>query len=358
MKTHKHYLSYCIELAANRLGFCAPNPAVGCVIVKNNKIIAEGFHEGCGHPHAEVDALNKLNENLQDAILYVSLEPCCHYGRTPPCTERIKQSGIKKVFFGLKDPNPIVAGKGQAALIESGIDCKQIKLSKINKFYRGYVKWTQSKIPWVTAKIALSADYKIAFSDKKTAKISGKACDELTHRNRQYADAILTSIETIIHDNPQLNARIHNITTPKKIYVLDSRCRLPLRATLFQTAQSITVFHANNVSESKISNLQKKNVRCISIEKKHDGLNLKTCLEKIGEDGIQHLWIEAGAHCFHSFEKENLLDEIILYISNKKLGDEAFAFNMDIESLIRAAKTAEKIILDDDQVYILSEKNN
>lgn len=334
MQNHKRYLLRCLQLAFIRAGFCAPNPAVGCVIVKNNKMIAEGFHFGAGFAHAEINALDKLSlEESRGATLYVSLEPCCHYGRTPPCVNRIIEAGIKKVFFALKDPNKIVSGKGQKKLIRAGIACELMDLRETHEFYRAYIYWHKTKLPYVTFKLAMSRDYKIAHADKSPAKITGKTCEKLTHQLRLQSDAILTSIETIIHDNPKMNVRLNKKIIAKNIYILDSKARLPLDAEIFKTAKSITLFYSANAKLAAIKKLEKNNVRCILIPRNHFGLHLKKCLESIGADGVHQLWIEAGAQCFHSFLKQDLLNEIILYVSKKKLGKNALASNILIEQL-------------------------
>ena len=352
---HQTFLLRCIELAATRLGFCAPNPAVGCVIVKDDKIIAEGFHWGCGYHHAEVDALNKLqNDEARGATLYVSLEPCCHYGRTPPCTERIKIAGIKNVFFGFKDPNPIVAGKGQAALIEAGITCELIALPEINHFYEAYAYWTQTKLPFVTAKLAMSADHKIALENRKPAKITGKECNQLTHQYRLESDAILTTIETIIHDDPQLNARLNTIEISKAIYILDTHCRLPLTSKIFQTAKSITVFHSENADTKLMAALEKKSVRCIAIAENNVGLNLNHVLEKMGLDGVQQLWIEAGERCFNAFLKQDLLHRAVIYVSPNVLGETAISANIDLDDLKKRSITLRKSTLGGDTAYFFA----
>lgn len=358
MKNECKFLLRCVELASTRLGFCAPNPAVGCVIVKNNKIISEGFHFGCGHPHAEVDALNKLNDDVQDATLYVSLEPCCHYGRTPPCTERIKKSGVKKVIFGLKDPNLIVAGKGQAELISAGIECESLALPEINNFYRSYSYWTKTKMPFVTAKLAMSADHKIALANKMPVKISGKECDQLTHQYRKRVDAILTTAETICYDDPQLNARLNDSEIPKNIYILDTHCRLPLNSKIFHAAKSITVFHSKNVDLPSITRLENKGVSCISVTEDNLGLDLKKCIEKIGADGVHHLWVEAGSKSFNAFLKNSLLNQIILYVSSKRLGDDALPANTDIDTLLKNSNNFSKSTLGNDEVYVIDQNKN
>lgn len=347
------FLLRCITLASKRLGFCAPNPAVGCVVVKDNRIIAEGFHFGCGYAHAEVDALNKLhNDEARGATLYVSLEPCCHYGRTPPCTERIKQAGIKRVFFGLKDPNPIVAGKGQATLIDAGIACELIELPEIKHFYQAYAYWTQTKMPFVTAKLAMSADHKIALTNKKPVKITGNACDQLTHRYRLESDAILTTIETIIHDNPKLNVRLDNTEIPKRIYILDTQCRLPLASTIFKTAQSITVFHSKNADVNAIGALEKNQARCVSVDENKMGLNLNAVLQKIGSDGVQQLWIEAGEKCFNAFLNQDLLHRAIIYVAPHTLGEGELPAQIDFNALQKRSKNSQINTLGDDTVHL------
>ncbi|MCX7124722.1 MAG: bifunctional diaminohydroxyphosphoribosylaminopyrimidine deaminase/5-amino-6-(5-phosphoribosylamino)uracil reductase RibD [Gammaproteobacteria bacterium] len=353
MLNHRKFLLRCIELASIRSGFCAPNPAVGCVLVKNNEIISEGYHFGCGYAHAEVDALNKLNDESSDATLYVSLEPCCHYGRTPPCTERIKKAGIKNVFFGLKDPNSIVAGKGQAQLIQSGIPCELVELPEINEFYRAYSYWTNTKMPFVTAKLAMSKDHKIALENKKPVRISGEECSQLTHQYRQESDAILTTVETVINDDPKLNVRLNDSEISKNIYILDSQCRLPLNAKIFYTAKKITVLHSENATTSQIVALEKKGAQCILIPNNNFGLDLRKCLEKIGLDGLYHLWVEIGAKCFNSFLEQRLLNQIIFYISPNKLGEKATPANIDLNNLLKTAVSVRESTFGEDSVYFV-----
>ncbi|OGT40971.1 MAG: riboflavin biosynthesis protein RibD [Gammaproteobacteria bacterium RIFCSPHIGHO2_12_FULL_40_19] len=356
---HADFLLRCVSLATTRLGFCAPNPSVGCVVVKNNQIIAEGFHFGCGHVHAEVDALNKLhNDEARGATVYVSLEPCCHYGRTPPCTERIKIAGIKNVFFGFKDPNPIVAGKGRAALIEAGIACEFIELPEINHFYAAYAYWTHTKMPFVTAKLAMSSDHKIALENKKPARITGEACGLLTHQYRKESDALLTTIETVIHDDPKLNVRLDNVEIQKPLYILDTHCRLPLASNIFQTAQSLIVFHSKKADANTISALEKNKVRCVAIEENKFGLNLNDVLQKIGLDGVQQLWIEAGAKCFNAFLNQQLLHRAIMYISPTALGESALPGNVDFDALKKHAKNQQKSTVGNDTVYFFDLKQH
>lgn len=335
MLQHKKYLLKTLELAEKRLGFCAPNPAVGAVVVKEDDILGEGFHWGCGHPHAEVEAIRAAGDAAKGATLYVSLEPCCHFGRTPPCTDLIKTAGIKAVFYAFQDPNPIVSGRCAGLLNEAGIVCAQVTLVEIDAFYLPYAYWTKNKKPYVIAKLALSADHKIAGENNEAIKISGKECDALTHHYRLHSDAILTTINTILYDNPQLNARIDNTTYTKPIYILDSQARLPLHATIFNTAQSITLFCAKKSAQTET--LEKRGVRCIVVPQNSDGLDLNAVLNTIGEDGVHRLWVEAGAQCFQSFLKQQLLNRAILYISKNKLGSDAVGIAFDVTDLSKNA---------------------
>lgn len=348
---HADYLLRCIALASNRIGFCAPNPAVGCVVVKDNTILAEGFHFGCGHPHAEVDALEKIGDAAIGSTVYVSLEPCCHYGRTPPCTDRLIQSGVERVYFGLLDPNPIVAGKGREKLIAAGILCEKITVEAIQAFYLPYVQWTQTRLPYAILKLAVSSDYKIALADGKPAEITGVECSELTHRYRNDSDAILTSVNTVINDNPKMNVRRNGHLIAKNIYVIDRNAALPLESIIFETAKSITLFYAEDLKSNSIAQLQHKNVRCIPISETKAGLDLKAIIKKIGEDGVHQVWIEVGDRLADAFLKSNVLNEMILYVSPKKLGENAMPSSVRIESLKSSFHHLETKKCGDDRVY-------
>jgi len=323
-----HYLLLALAQAESRRGFCAPNPAVGAIVVKDGEVIASGKHWASGCPHAEVDALDNVGNAAVGATLFVTLEPCCHHGKTPPCTELIMRRGLKRVVFALMDPNPKVSGKGMQALQEAGIDCQQIDVPEITVFYRSYVYWTQEHRPWVTMKLAISADNKISGSDGKPLQITGEACREFTHCWRQRSDALLTTVQTIINDDPQMNVRLSGENIAKPIFLLDSRLRLPLHARIFKTAKSITVYHRRDCDALQINRLQEKGVRCVAVDFKSSSpsgaqLNLKNILDDIGQEGVHDLWVEAGAQCFQSFYQANLAQRIFIYRSKKIVGEQA-----------------------------------
>lgn len=326
---HKEYLLQALQLADLRRGFCAPNPAVGAVVVKENRILSTGFHDACGKPHAEVDALNKLSQSeSQDATIYISLEPCCHWGKTPPCTTLLIERGIKQVIYGFKDNNPEVAGKSEPILTAAGITCSYFPLPEIAEFYASYQHWRHTLLPWVTAKIAMSLDAKIAGPNGERIAISGDHSQKIVHQWRKRSDALLTTAKTIINDDPQLNARIDEKIYPKPIYILDTNLRTPLIAKIFNTANQITIFHRIDAPAEKIQYFVEKGVTCYGVNYDTEGLALKEVMKIIGDHGVHDLGIEAGGKCFTAFIRQKLVQSAIIFIAAKTLGNNATpAFN-------------------------------
>lgn len=319
---HQDYLLKALHLAALGKGQCAPNPAVGAVVVKNQEVIGQGYHQAAGTPHAEIHALNEAGENARGASLYVTLEPCCHHGRTPPCTEAILKAGIREVIFGFLDPNPKVAGQGQTWLNAHGIPCLLIPDPEIQRFYQSYTHWTTHHMPWLTAKLALSLDGKIAGPEGQPIAISRPALEVFTHQCRRRADAILTSVRTIIHDDPRLNVRLDDETLAKPLYILDRQLRLPAHAKIFSTAAKITVFHEATGDLDAITRLEDLGARCISLPCQNNHLDLAAARFYLGRDGMHDVWIEAGGQVFSHLLTHSLLDEAFLYIGLKALGQE------------------------------------
>lgn len=330
-KTDASLLTQALTLAEIRRGFCAPNPSVGALIVRDNQILSTGYHYAHGCAHAEIDALKKLNNRALDATLYVSLEPCCHYGKTPPCTDAIIASGIKRVVYGLRDPNLKVSGKGEAALKAADIDCQYLPLPQILDFYQSYSHWQQTQTPFITGKIALTLDGKIAQKNGQPLPITGAELREFTHLNRKKNDAILTTSKTIIQDNPQMNVRLSNETIAKPLYILDRLLNIPLTAHIFETAKFLTLFHSKEATLERISLFQNRGVRTFQVNSNAQGLDLHQISTIIGADGIHDLWLESGGTCFSAFAKEQLLKKIYFYIAPKIQGEGVSAFNFQIE---------------------------
>lgn len=317
------FLYQALKLAQSRRGFCAPNPSVGSIVVKNGQVIATGCHWKAGSAHAEQAALAKLGEKARGASLYVTLEPCCHWGKTPPCTDIIIKSGIKNVFIGMIDPNPIVCGKAIARLEREGIACQLIQLAEIKDFYQSYNYSLKNNRPWLTAKLALSLDLKIAGENGHQVQITGKELMAYTHLRRQQSDAILTSAKTLNQDNPQLNVRIGETIIKKPIYVLASKTELAQGLNIYQTAEKLTLFHGSKVSARYLQQLQDRGVDCIEVNETGDGLDLQQILNVIGEQGVHDLWLEAGGKVFTAFLNQHLINTALLYIAPKILGEKA-----------------------------------
>lgn len=324
---HTHYLLQALDNAKIRRGFCAPNPSVGAVIVsETGDILSTGYHLAPGLPHAEIDALTKLKNIPANSTMYVTLEPCCHYGKTPPCTDALTKSGIKRVIYAYKDPNPIIAGRGEANLRASGIDCEHFFLHEIDEFYKSYAYWHETKKPFVTAKLAMTLNGMIAGKNSEPIKITDSEINLLTHQYRKSHDAILTTTKTIIADNPQLNSRLDNEVFAKPLYILDSKLELPLNANVFSTAKTITVFYLKNSVPQNIQQFEARGVRCIGVDE-NKGLSLEQIVRIIGEDGIHDLWIEAGGTCFGEFLRRQLLNRGLIYVAPHWVDEGKVAFS-------------------------------
>lgn len=326
------FLNLALKQAKIQKGFCCPNPSVGSLLVdKNQTILASDYHQGPGLPHAEVNVLKQVDfKASSDDTLYVTLEPCCHWGRTPPCVDAIIRSGVKRVVYAYKDPNPLVSGKGADLLKAAGIKCDHIELKSINDFYSSYRYWHLTKQPFVTAKIALSLNGAIANANGNPVQITGEELAIFTHKSRKLSDAILTTANTIIHDDPQLNVRMKNTIFTKPVYILDSHLRSPLTARIFKTAKSITLFHGDNINIEKREQFISQGARCTELEYGVNGLNLQQAIALIGQDGIHDLWVEVGGKCFASLIQHKLLQRAYIYISLHWLKHGKIAFPMGI----------------------------
>lgn len=345
---HENYLKEALALAEIRQGFCSPNPSVGAVVVKDNFILSTGMHYAQGEPHAEVDALNQIGDEAQGASIYITLEPCCHSGKTPPCTQLLIDRGIKEVIYAYEDPNPLVAGKGHKILTNAGIKCRHISLNEINEFYNSYTHWHKTQLPYVTAKLAISMDGKIAGPQHQPIQISGLQLQVLTHQTRKKSDAILTTVNTIKNDNPQLNARIDGAIYKKPLYILDSQLNTPIDSNIFQTTEKVTLFHAANASSDKINELKSHGAHCHAILSDEHGLNLMDILKYIGNEGRHNLFIEAGGQCFTAFIQKKLIHRALIYISPKILGQQSLsAFNCDSNILSMAQQIEWRIVEQD-----------
>jgi diaminohydroxyphosphoribosylaminopyrimidine deaminase/5-amino-6-(5-phosphoribosylamino)uracil reductase len=311
----KYYMQLSLKSAAGGLGSVEPNPAVGCVIVKDNKIIGKGWHKKFGGPHAEINALKNCKKSPAGATMYVTLEPCCHFGKTPPCTNAIIKAGIKKVVAAVQDPTRKVAGKGFKILKRAGIKIEtNICKKEAEKLNAPFFKFAKTKKPWVIIKWAQSSDGFLARSDKKRW-ISNSASRKDIQNIRKRVQTILVGINTVLADDPMLTVRPDTGRQPLRI-VLDSQLKIPQNCKLIKTAEKMPVCIFTTAKNSKI---KQKGVEIIKAGKNKDGIDLKAVLTELGKRNVQQLLVEGGEKVITSFLKQKLADEIVIYTSNEKL---------------------------------------
>jgi diaminohydroxyphosphoribosylaminopyrimidine deaminase/5-amino-6-(5-phosphoribosylamino)uracil reductase len=300
----------------------SPNTRVGCVIANNNQIVGEGFHLQAGTPHAEIHALNQAGELAHGATVYVSLEPCAHFGRTPPCANALIQAGVKRVVAAMRDPNPLVAGKGLAMLKAAGIETEYGLLEKqARELNRGFLSRIERKRPFIRAKVAASLDNKTALSDGKSKWITGKAARLDTQYLRAESCAILTGINTILSDNPQLNVReLPTLRQPIRI-ILDSTFRLPENAQVVQDGAETWVLTCVK-NDGHLDSFT--NVRVFRLpQNAQSQLDLSAVLTFLAKEEIGELLLEAGEKLTSAFLAEHYIDELVLYQAPKFLGHTA-----------------------------------
>lgn len=308
------FLTQAFDEARKGRGFCAPNPSVGAVVVKNGVVLSRGYHSKSGSPHAEVEALKQItNEDAKGATLYVSLEPCCHHGKTPPCTDLIIDKRISKVVYGLKDPNPLVSGKGEKTIIEKGVQVEFIPTPEGDAYYEAYAYWTSNKLPWVTAKLAMSLDGKIAGPGGARLLLTSSVANSFTHLCRKETDAILTTAKTVIKDNPQLNVRLEKETFAKPVYILDRNLEVSHHLKVFSSASHVTIFCSPSALENKKPGHKNTSISIIPIEEVKGRLDLEAVLNHIGKDGKHELWVEAGGELFQQLHQEKWVKRTLIY---------------------------------------------
>jgi diaminohydroxyphosphoribosylaminopyrimidine deaminase/5-amino-6-(5-phosphoribosylamino)uracil reductase len=316
------YLQMAYALAEKALGRASPNPYVGTVLVKNNRIIGHGYHEGPGKPHAEVVACQKAGSLARNSTVYVTLEPCVHWGRTPPCAETLLKVEPKRIVVSALDPNPVVFKKGIKKIREAGIDLSWGLLEERNRrLNEAYIKYITRKIPFVVAKAASSLDGKIATRAYSSQWISSSLSREYIHLLRGECDAIMVGINTIIRDDPQLTVRHRNWKgkTLARI-ILDSNLRFPLTANILNTLSlgKIFIFTLDRSSRKKAKALREKGVEVVFVSGTHIGL--KRTLFWLGERNISSVLVEGGGTLLTSMIEERLVDKILLTISPKLVG--------------------------------------
>ena len=330
MDKDQFYMQQAIELAKLGRFTTTPNPNVGCIIVKNDQIIGKGFHLKAGLPHAEVYALKMAGDEAKDAIAYVTLEPCSHYGRTPPCADALIRSGIKRVVIAMQDPNPNVAGKGIKRLKDAGIEVMVGVLNEqaeaINK---GFLKCMRTGKPYVQLKLAASLDGKIAMASGESKWITSSVARQDVQQYRAQASCILSTRATVQEDNASLTVRYdelpdeirkiypqENIRQPVRV-IIDSQNRLTGNENIFSQSGETWIVRKQNIP------IIKPNTKLIIESSAQNQIDLVELLTELGKNQINSVWVEAGAHLAGALIEQDLVDELIIYYAPKLLGHNA-----------------------------------
>lgn len=318
MSSDAFWMRRALRLAKKAIGWTSPNPPVGAVIVKNNLLIAEGYHEGAGKPHAEAIALTKAGREAEGATLYVTLEPCDHYGRTPPCTQAIIASKIRRVIVGTIDPNPIANGRGIARLKEAGIEVTVGVLEKEAKeLIAPFAKFITEKIPFVTLKLAMSADGKIATKTRESKWLTDEPSRRFVHRLRHEHDAVMVGVGTILTDDPQLNVRLvrGKVKQPMRV-IVDSQAKTSPTAKVICSAESPCIIATTEQAPAeRVEQLVKAGAKVWKLPADSLGrVDLLELLKRLAERGVVSVLVEGGSELAGSFLKQRLIDRVILFI--------------------------------------------
>jgi diaminohydroxyphosphoribosylaminopyrimidine deaminase/5-amino-6-(5-phosphoribosylamino)uracil reductase len=364
LETDRHWMHRALELARQGLWTTRPNPCVGCVIVKDQQLLGEGFHWRQGEPHAEVHALRQAGEQARGATCYVTLEPCAHFGRTPPCADALVAAGIQRVVVACTDRNPLVANQGLTKLRAAGIDVVEgVLRAKAQALNEGFLKRMQTGLPWVRIKMAASLDGKTALANGASKWITGAPARADVQAWRARSCAVVTGIGTLLADNPRLNVRYQDwahqavpevreadFIQPLRV-VLDTHARATPNLALFQSPTPIVLLSAKAYSHSF-----PEHVQCHVLPKHADKLCLVAALRFLGELQCNQILIEAGSTLAGALIDQGLWDELILYQAPKILGHQARSlFTLpDITSMqaVQSLVCTDRQTIGDDQRFL------
>ena len=296
---------------------------MGAVIVKDDKVIGRGWHQKAGTAHAEVHTIADAGDETRNATIYVTLEPCCHFGRTGPCTEAIIAAGIQRVVVAMTDPNPLVAGCGIETLRQRGIHVDTgVLATEAASLNAPFIKWITCKLPFVTLKNGISLDGKIATRTGDSRWITGETSRLEVHRLRDAADAIITGVGTVLADDPELTTRLPEGGKSPVRVVVDSLARTPLSAKLVNDGKAPTIIAiSNKAPEERVAALKAKNIEILSLPEESDGrLNLGALLRILGERCLTHVMVEAGGTLNSSFLFGNYVDKVVMFVAPKIIG--------------------------------------
>ncbi len=327
-EAHRRFMARALALARRAEGFTSPNPMVGAVIVRDGRIIGEGYHHRAGLPHAEIEALRSAREDVRGAVMYVTLEPCCHHGRTPPCSQALIDAGIGTVYYAVGDDNPKVEGGGCRQLCAAGINTYLGPLTEeARHLNRAFFHFITRKRPYVIAKYAMSLDGRIATHTGSSQWITGAEARTRAHQLRQFCDAILVGSGTVLADDPSLTTRLTGVDAVAHglRVILDRRGRCPLSAKVFDPAlpgQTLVVGGVAVPAQRRVD-LRERGIDFVAGPAPDDGCDLEALMPLLAERGIVSLMVEGGAAVLGSFFSAGLIDEIWAFIGAKVIGGRA-----------------------------------
>jgi diaminohydroxyphosphoribosylaminopyrimidine deaminase/5-amino-6-(5-phosphoribosylamino)uracil reductase len=316
------FMAQALQLAQRGLYTTTPNPRVGCVIVRDGMVVGEGWHERAGEPHAEVHALNRAGEAARGATVYVTLEPCSHYGRTPPCAEALIGAGVARVVVAMRDPNPMVAGQGIAMLELAGIPttCGVLE-NEARELNAGFISRMERGRPWLRLKVAATLDGKTALNNGISQWITGPDARRDAHRLRARSCAMLTGIGTVLADDPALNVReVETSRQPLKV-VVDAGLSMPPNAKILQGAKTLVVTGCDD--EALIRPLQDAGAEILVLPAQQGRIDLSQLLRELGRRGLNEITVEAGKGLNGALLQAGLVDELVMYLAPMLFGDKA-----------------------------------
>jgi diaminohydroxyphosphoribosylaminopyrimidine deaminase/5-amino-6-(5-phosphoribosylamino)uracil reductase len=318
----RRYMERALELAARAYGRTSPNPLVGAVVVRDDRTVGEGWHRRAGEPHAEIEALRDAGGEAKGATLYTTLEPCCHHGRTPPCTEAILEAGVKRVVAAMEDPNPEVHCRGLEMLRSAGaevaVGCGRKKAEKLNT---PYVKFITRGLPYVTVKMAASLDGKIATATGDSRWVTGLESRRMVHHFRNYTDAVLIGIRTVLADDPRLDVRVDfpDVRHPQKV-IVDSKGRMPTRGRTITEKPRTIVAVSPKASLSRITSLEEAGARVEVIHGTPVRVDMTGLMKRLAELDIVTVLVEGGGGVAGSLFEAGLVDEVVAFVAPVLIG--------------------------------------
>lgn len=335
MISHKKYMELAIKFAEKGRGLTSPNPMVGCVIVKRGRVVGKSFHRKAGEEHAEILAIRDAGKKVANSTMYVNLEPCSHWGRTPPCTERIVEACVREVIIGMEDPNPLVDGfrelKFRGLKTKIGILEKEAK--KLNE---AYIKYMKTKMPFVTIKVAMSLDGRIATASGDSKYITSKEARAYVHQLRTEVDAVMVGLNTVVRDNPELTPRLVKGKDPMKI-VVDSKLKIPKSCNLMKDPAKLIIATTGKASKNDIKKMQQKGVNVIIAKSKNGMVDLQELMKQLGKHGITSVMIEGGSELNSTAIKAGIVDKMLIFTAPKIIGNGLGAIgNLGIKKIDKA----------------------